>query len=145
MAATAFWYAQAFRSGFHKEMNLEADTLKLMLTTSGYAYNRQTDRYQSVVTNEIPATGGYTAGGLALSGVTVTDAGGVWTLNANAVTWSNLTAGAAIQVLVLYDSTPGSAATNPLIWLCDLGAGSTPAGIDFVVNFNASGIATVTA
>ena len=145
MAATAFWYAQAFRSGFHKEMNLEADTLKLMLTTVSYAYNRQTDRYQSVVTNEIPATGGYTAGGLALTGVVVTDSGGNWLLDANDVTWSSLTAGAAIQIAVLYDSTPGSAATNPLIWLCDFGAGSTPSSVDFTVQFNASGIAQVAA
>lgn len=141
MAATARIYAQFYRSAFHKEVNLESDTLKLMLTTSAYTYNVNTDRYQSSVTNEVTGSG-YSAGGVALTGVTVTDTGGVYTLDANNVDFGTLTV-TGIQVAVLYDSTPGTAATNPLIWLCDFGAASSPGGVDFQVAFNAGGIFTV--
>lgn len=141
MAATARIYAQFYRSALHKEVNVESDALKLMLTTSGYAYNVNTDRYQSVVTNEVSGTG-YSAGGVALTGVTVTDSGGLYTLDANNVDFGTLTV-TGIQIAVLYDSTPGSAATNPLIWLCDFGAASSPGGVDFQIAFNASGIFTI--
>jgi hypothetical protein len=139
--ATARIYAQMYRSALHKEMNVESDTLKLMLTTSAYAYNVNTDRYQSSVTNEVTGTG-YSAGGVALTGVTVTDASVVYTLDANDAAFGTLTV-SNIQVAVLYDSTPGSAATNPLLWLCDFGAPSSPGGVTFTVSFNASGIFTI--
>lgn len=139
--ATAKIYAQAYRSAFHKEMNVESDSLKLMLTTSAYAYNANTDRYQSSVTNEVTGTG-YVAGGIALTGVTVTDAAGVYTLDANNANFGTLTV-TGIRTAVLYDATPGSAATNPLIWLCDFGADSSPGGVNFTIAFNASGILAI--
>jgi hypothetical protein len=142
MAAVSHVYAQFIRSACHKEVNLEADTLKLMITTASYAYNVNTDRYQSTVTNEVSGTG-YSAGGAALTGVAVTDTGGTYTLDANDLTFSTVTFTSG-QVLVIYDSTPGSGATNPLIWMCDLGAGQSPAGVNFTISFNASGIFTAT-
>lgn len=142
MAATARIYAQTYRSAFHKEMNVESDSLKLMLTTSSYAYNVNTDRYQSSVTNEVSGTG-YSAGGIALTGIVVTDASGTYTIDANDANFGTLTV-TGIRVAVLYDATPGSSATNPLIWLCDFGADSSPGAVNFTIAFNASGILALT-
>lgn len=135
-------YAQFFRSALHKELNVEADALKLMLTTSTYAPSQANDRYQSSVTNEVSGSG-YVAGGVALTGVAATDAAGVYTLSANTVDFGILTV-AGIRICVLYDSTPGTAATNPLIWFWDIGADNSPAGVDFQLQWNASGIFTIT-
>lgn len=135
-------YAQFFRSALHKEVNLEADNIKLMLTTSGYVPSQANDRYQSSITNEVTGPG-YTAGGIVVPGITVTDSGGVYTLNASTADFGVLTV-TGIRVAVLYDATPGSSATNPLIWYQDFGVDNSPNGIDFQVLWNASGIFTIT-
>lgn len=135
-------YAQFFRSALHKEVNLEADSIKLMLTTSLYAYSQANDRYQSAVTNEVSGPG-YVAGGIVVPGITVTDSGGVYTLNASTADFGILTV-TGIRTAVLYDATPGTAATNPLIWFQDFGVDNSPAGVDFQILWNASGIFTIT-
>lgn len=110
---------------------MEADALKCLLTTSAYAYSQANDRYQSAVTNEVTGTG-YSAGGIALTGVVATDSGGTYTLACNTIDFGTLTV-TGIRVAVIYDSTPGSAATNPLLWFWDIGADQSPNGVDFQI------------
>jgi hypothetical protein len=144
MAASAHWYAQAFRSMAHKEVNLESDTLKMALTTSAYAYDLQNHRYFSDVTNELPTGGGYTAGGKTLTSVTVTDTGGSWQITAATLIWSSATFTARIGVL--YDSTPGSAATNPLLVAFDFGQDEIVSAGTFTLTPDATtGLAVATA
>lgn len=143
MAASAHWYAQAFRSMAHKEVNLEADVLKMALTTSGYAYDLQNHRYFSDVTNELGSGGGYTPGGKTLSSVTVTDTGGVWKITAATLTWTSATFTA--RLAVLYDSTPGTAGTNPLLAVYDFGTDEVVSAGTFTLTPDATvGLAAVT-
>lgn len=142
MAVSAHWYSQAMRSAFHKEMNVEADTIKVGLATSSYAYNQQTDRYYSVVTNELATGGGYTSGGATLTGQSVTDTGNVYTFTGSAVSWTSATF--SCQVAFVYDSTPGSAATDPLISFVDMGATQTVSSATFTIQWAGSGIAQIT-
>lgn len=134
-------YAQLFKSAFLKTVNLETDALKLMLTTSLYVPSQANDRFQSAVTNEVSGTG-YTAGGIAVPSVTVTDTGGTYTLSCGTCDYGVITV-TGIRIAVMYDSTPGTAATNPLIWYWDIGADQSPAGIDFQIQFP-SGVFTIT-
>src|SRR5690606_7830921 len=104
MAVTAKLYGLFLKSLANKEIDLETDTLKVMLCTSSYSPNQDTHQYKSSVTNEVSGTG-YTAGGKTLTGVTVTyDTGtNTLTLDADDVTWSSSTITA--RYAVFYDDT----------------------------------------
>jgi hypothetical protein len=146
MAAQQHWYAQAFTGAFTKTMNLSSDALKVALCTSSYTYSQNADQFFSTPqANEISGTG-YTAGGVALGGVNITNGGGVWSFSANNSQW--LAASFTAAIAVVYDSTPGSAATDPLLWLFDFGGNQTVVGGTFLIQWNggaSSGqIATVT-
>ena len=144
MAVTATLYGLFLKSLANKEIDLDSDTIKVMLVTSAYAPNQDTHQYKSSVTNEVAGTG-YTATGAALTGVTVTYDTATNTLkfDANDVSWPSSTLTA--RYAVIYDSTPASDATRPLIALVDFGADvSTTAGT-FQITWSASGIATISA
>jgi hypothetical protein len=143
MAVSAKFYSLAFQSMLAKEINLTSDTIKLMLCSSSYTPNQDTHRYKSDVSNEITGTG-YTAGGATVGSVTVSyDTGtNVLSFDANDVTWS--AASVTARFGVLYDSSPGSDATRPLIGWIDFGGDVTSTGADFTIAWNASGIGAVT-
>lgn len=143
MATTTSVYGAFMQSALNKQVTLPSDALKLMLATSAYVPNLDTDRYQSAVTNEITGTG-YTAGGVTLTSVTFTynATTNVWTLDADDATWNPSTITA--RYAALYDSTPGTAATNPLITLVDFGADLTSSNGPFTVQWNAAGIVQIT-
>lgn len=143
MAVTAKIYTGFLQSLANKEINLSSDTLKVMLCTSAYTPDQNAHRYKSSVTNEIAATGGYTAGGLALTSVTVTGASKVLTLDSADPSWASSTITA--RYAVFYDSTPSTDATRPLISYVDFGADVISTGGPFTITLDAAGIATITA
>jgi hypothetical protein len=141
MAVSAKVYAGFLSSVTNKEIDLDSDTVKVMLCTSSYTPNQGTHRYKSSITNEVTGTG-YTAGGATLGSVTVALSGNVLTFDAADTSWTGSTITA--RYAVIYDSTPSTDATRPLIAYVDFGADiSTTAGT-FTITWNASGIATVT-
>lgn len=143
MAVTAFWYGKAFVSLLNKLVDVDSDSLKVALTTSSYTPDQDADDFFNDVTNEVSGTG-YTAGGATLANVTVTYTSGtnVIKVDADDTSWASSTITA--RYAVLYDSTPGTAATNPLLVYVNFGADvSTTAGT-FSIVWNASGIATIT-
>src|SRR5215207_1285547 len=87
-----------------------------MLTTVTYVPDQDAHDYKSDVTNEVTGTG-YTAGGMALANKTVTYTSGtnVGKIDADDLVWSASTIVNA-RVLVIYDSTPGTDATSPLLF-----------------------------
>jgi hypothetical protein len=98
----------------NKEVDLDSDTFKAMLCTSSYVPNLDTHKYKSSVTNEITGTG-YTATGQALTGVTwsYNSTTNVWTFDAVDPSWTSSTLTA--RVVVVYDSSPASDATRPIV------------------------------
>lgn len=119
----------------NKEIDLEADAIKIMLTTSSYTpavtHNVKTD-----VTNEVTGTG-YTAGGATLASKAVTQAATTkW--DAADVTWSTSTITA--RYAVIYDDTH---ATDDLILCLDFGSDKSSSGADFTIQFDAAGILTL--
>lgn len=146
MAVTSFWFGKAFEAAFNKEIDLDTDTLKVMLTTSTYVPNQDTHKFKSDVTNEVTGTG-YTAGGMALTGVTAsgsqyTGATNIWAFDANDVVWAASTITA--RIAVCYDSTPATDATRPLLFYVDFGADVTSTAGDFTITWAAGGLARVT-
>jgi hypothetical protein len=123
-------------------IDLDTDTIKVALVTSGYTPNQDTDdNWDDVVpaSNEIVGTG-YTAGGATLSSVTVTvdntDNEGVF--DAADVSWVASTITNA-RGAVIYKST-GTASTSKLICYLDFGSDKSTSNGTFQITFNSEGI-----
>lgn len=142
MAHTAKLFGLVYKSLANKEINLEEDSLKVMLCTSAYTPNQDTHQYKSSVTNEVTGTG-YTAGGSELDDVTVTyDAGlNALILDAADVSWPTSTITA--RHAVLYDDTPST--DKPLIGFITFEGDISSTSAPFQIVWNASGICRFTA
>lgn len=142
MAVTAKAYANLAVTLANKEVNFGTDALKVMLCTSSYTPSQGTHKYKSSVTNEVSGTG-YTAGGATLGSVTVAISGNVTTLDAADTSWTTSTITA--RYAVIYDGTPGTDATRPLIAYVDFGADVVSTAGTFTITWDATGIVTITA
>lgn len=143
MAATGKLYGKVFTALWNKEIDFDTDVIKLMATTSTYTPDQDAHDYKDDVTNEITGTG-YTATGATLSSKTVTYTGATnkHVLDGADVTWTTSTLTA--RHFVLYDSSPGSDATRPLIgYQSESGDVSTSGGTLSVV-WAAAGIVETT-
>ena len=142
MAVAAHYYDNYWLSLNAAKINLLSDTIKLMLLSSAYVPNRGTHTYKSdVVGSEITGTG-YTAGGLIIASMNISIAANVVTITGANASWPAATFATAFGAL--YDSTPASDATRPLIGYVDFGGVQSPSAGTFGVTWNASGIGTIT-
>lgn len=135
--------ADVIVNGFKKNImnggiDLDTDTIKLMLTTSAYTADQDSHEFKSSVNNEVAGTG-YTAGGQALTSKAVTqdntDNEGVF--DADDVTWATSTITARYGVL--YKDT-GVAGTSPIICVLDFGSDKVSSAGNFTVTWGAEGI-----
>jgi hypothetical protein len=124
-------------------VDLKSDTIKCALCTATYTPDIDADAYWDDVTNEVASGGGYTTGGETLANKAVTQDNtndrAVW--DADDVTWSNSTITA--RYAVLYHAT-GTASTSTLICYFDFGSSKSSSNADFTIQWNATGIATLT-
>lgn len=118
-------------------LDLDNDTLKIMLVTDLYTPDFGTHDFKADVTNEVSGTG-YTAGGETLTSVTLTQSAGTITFDAADVTWASSTITA--RAAVIYDDT---IVNDPLICYIDFGSNQSSSSGDFQIAFNASGIFTL--
>jgi hypothetical protein len=132
-------YNSFFVDSAAADIDLVADTIKVMLTTSSYApldtHNRRDD-----VTNEVAATGGYTTGGVTLANKTLTqdDTNDLAKWDADDVTWATSTITA--RYAVLYKATGGASSTDPLIKVVDFGSNQSSVGAAFTIQWHTDGI-----
>jgi hypothetical protein len=145
MAVTAHTYTMLTKSLADKLANLETDSLKAMLL-SAYTVGTTQDTAQFLadvlaVATEASGTG-YTAGGQALTSVTLTKSGHVYTLTCANPSWTSSTITASY--VVFYDSTPGSNATDPVICYWDFGGASSSSSGTFTLTVSGSGLVTFT-
>lgn len=143
MAVTGKLYGKVFTALWNKEIDFDSDTIKVMLTTSTYTPDQDVHDYKDDVTNEVSGTG-YTAGGAALASKTVTYTGATnkHVLDAADVTWPTSTITA--RNAVVYDASPATDATRPLICYQASDADIVSSGGDFTIQWNASGIVEIT-
>jgi hypothetical protein len=137
-------YGQFLAKAVNKEIDWDSDTINVMLLSSAYTPNQDTHAYLSdVVASEVTGTG-YTAGGKALTSKTVTynAAGKVVILTAADVTWAASTITA--RYAVIYDATPGTNATRPLIGFVNFLTDQSSTSGNFVLTWDATGIIRLT-
>lgn len=120
-------------------IDLDSHTFKACLLTSAYTPNSAHTTY-SQLTGEVANGNGYTTGGVELTSVTWTRSGNTVTFDAADPSWTSATFTA--RYLVIYDDTPTSPA-DPLVLLKDFGSDKSVTGGTFTVQFNASGIFTL--
>ena len=138
-------YGSFLVKALNKEVDFDSDTIKVALLTNAYTPNQDThDYFDDVVANEVAATGGYTSGGITLANKTITyDSGtNVIKLDADDVTWSASTITA--RYAVVYDASPASDATRPLIGYVDFGSDQSSSSGNFTITWDATGIVRIT-
>lgn len=120
-------------------IDLDTDTIKVMLVTSSYTPDQDTHTKRSDITNEVSGTG-YSAGGMALANksVTVDNTDNEGVFDADDPTWTTATVTA--RGAVLYKSRGGLASADELIKYEDFGADKTSTGADFTISWDAEGI-----
>lgn len=143
MAVTAKFYGNYFFNLADKKIDFNSDTIKCALATSTYTPDQDTHDFFNDITNEVVGTG-YTAGGNTLANCTITYTGAtnVLKIDADDTSWAASTITA--RYAIIYDSTPGTAATNPLILYIDFGADVISTAGTFTITFDAAGLGTVT-
>lgn len=113
-------------------IDLDSDTFYVMLLTSS-ATPAATWAKRSDVTNEVTGTG-YTAGGQALTTLSVTASGtqGKWT--ADPTTWASSTITA--RYAVIYKHRGGAASADELVQIVDFGSDKTSSGGNFTITWD---------
>jgi len=141
---TGKFYGLFFKSLLNKEIDFDTDNIKIMLLTNSYTFDQDTHQYKSSITNEVSGTG-YTAGGQTLTSVTVTYDTATNTIKLDAAdpSWTGSTL-TGVRKAVIYDSTPGTDATRPLIAYLESDADLSTTSGTLSITFDAAGIATVT-
>jgi hypothetical protein len=138
-------YGNALKAAFNKEIDWDTDTIKVMLLSSAYTPNQDTHDYlDDVVANEVSGTG-YTAGGQALASKTNAYDASTNTVKFDAadVTWSSSTITA--RYAVVYDDSPATSATKPLIAYFDFTTDRASSNGDFIVRWGTDGVFSATA
>lgn len=120
-------------------IDLDTDTIKVMLVTSAYTPDQDAHTKRSDVTNEVSGTG-YTAGGATLANKSVsadnTDNEGVF--DADDVVWGSSTITA--RGAVLYKARGGAASADELIAYIDFGSDQISSSGNLTITWNSEGI-----
>ena len=137
-------YGLVMKAAFNKEIDFDTDNIKVALVSSGYTPNQDThDYWDDVKANEVSGAG-YTAGGQALSGKTVTYDGASNTLilDANDSVWSASTITA--RYAVIYNDTGATDGQKALIGYQDFGSDQSSTNGNFTVQWDSTGIVRIT-
>lgn len=144
MAVTAKLYGQAVVKMVNKEIDWNSDDIRVALVANTYTPDQDNhDYWNDVVANEVTGVN-YVANGAALGTPTVTYTGATnkIKLDGDDVSWASSTITA--RYAVIYDRTPGSDATRPLIAYVDFGADMSSYNGTFQITWDANGIVEFT-
>jgi hypothetical protein len=138
-------YGKFLGQALNKEVDWDTDTIKVALLTNSYTPDQDShDYFDDVSTYEVSGATGYTSGGATLANKTNTYNGGTNTivLDADDVTWSSSTITA--RYAVIYDASPATNATRPLIGYVDFGSDQSSSNGNFTITWDATGIVRIT-
>ena len=116
------------------DIDLDGDTFKIALLTTSYTPDSTDEYFSDLSAYETDATN-YPAGGQELDNVSVSEASGVTTLDANDETFINLT-GTNIKYAVVYDTT----ASNLLVCLFEFSITRNPTAENLKLTFDSEGL-----
>ena len=143
MAILSYKYTELKKYLIARDIEIEADTLKLALVTSSYTPSLAHTIWGDVSANEVATGSGYTTGGEALTGVAVTNTTNL-KIDANDVTWTALTK--TFRYGVLYANVTRNTFVNPLIayyLFDDTPANVVVSGTNWTVQWSSSGLLMV--
>ena len=150
MAALFKWYDRAtlyalngtYEAG-SPQISIAAQPITVALLTSTYTFSASHNVYGDL-TNELTTTGGYTAGGQAVSGLTYTQSSTVSNLAGSNVQWTASGGGiAAFRYAAIYINATLNSVVKPLIAVIDNNGADVPATTapnTLTVVWNATGI-----
>lgn len=145
MATTMTLYKNFVKKLGNREIDLDSDTFKVMLTTSSYTPNADTHDEKADVTNELSTANGYTAGGATLGSLTWTLASSTVTWDAADTTWTASGGAITARYAVIYDDT---ATGDPLVayLLLDNSPAdvTAPDGVTLQITWHANGLVYLT-
>ena len=120
----------------NKEIDLEADTIKVMLLDNSHSFTATDNVIGDVSANEVSGTG-YTAGGGTLAGKAVTQ-GATTKWDATDLTW-------AASTITAYHAVPwdDTIATDDLLCSIDFGGAKSSSAGNFTIQWHADGIITL--
>jgi hypothetical protein len=125
------------------QISIAAQPLTVALLTSTYTFSAAHSLF-SDLTNELTTTGGYTAGGLALSSLALTQAAPVSNLTAANAVWTASGGGiAAFRYAAVYINATVNSIVKPLLFLLDnngADVAATTAPNTLTIAWNATGI-----
>ena len=137
-------YGNFVVKSFNKEIDWDSDTIKVALLSNAYTPDQDAhDYFDDVVAHQVTGTG-YTSGGNTLANKTNTynSATNVIVLDADDTTWASSTITA--RYAVIYDATPATDATRPLIGYVDFGSDQSSSNGNFTITWDSTGIVRVT-
>ena len=129
-------YTSFKRDIMNGAIDLDTDTIKVMLVTSSYTVSAAHTK-RSDITNEVSGTG-YTAGGTAIGSPTVTNVSTNGVFDGSDVSWTTSTITA--RGAVLYKSRGGASSADELVCYLDFGTDKVSTAGTFTISWNASGI-----
>lgn len=137
------WYANGLLSTANGSVDLDTDTIKLILLTSGYTPSQGTHDFRDDLgANEASGGSGYTAGGFTLASKALAVA--TLTLNWDAADISQAITGGpfAFRYGAYYKARGGASSADELIGYVDFGAQSVT---DATINITQANQLTITA
>lgn len=137
-------YGQFLQATLNKEIDWDSDNVKVALLSNAYTPDQDANNYwDDVVAYEVTGTG-YTTGGASLLNKTNTynSATNTIVLDADDQTWTSSTITA--RYAVVYDATPATNATKPLIGYVDFGSDQSSSNGNFTITWDATGIVRIT-
>ncbi len=142
MAVTVKVYGKASEHIDGGDLDWAGDTIMLALATSSYAVSQANDEFFDDVTNELAASGGYSSGGFALSGMAKAYDSSTreWRFDADDFSVGALTPSSPFRYGIVYDATPGSPSTDFLLCYINFGADQNPAGLPFAIQWATTGV-----
>lgn len=144
MTVTNKWYGEANLNAWDKEMDYLADAFPVKLH-SGYTPDQDVHNYQDDLSGEHSTANGYTVGGQNLGTKTNTYTSGtnVIAFGAADIVWT-ATGTLTADVATVSCSTPGTAATNPLMTYHDSDADISATDAAWTFDIPVGGFATIT-
>ena len=122
-------------------ISLSTAGLKVALATEASNAASLTLEFYTQITNALPTASGYTIGGQTIANVTVTEAGGIITLDGDDMSWTATGGSIAARYAIIYDDV---AVGKPLVGFVlldsapdDLTAIDTQ---EFIIEWHANGI-----
>lgn len=130
---TATVYGLFLKSIAEGRIKFHTDTFKAMLCTTAYSPNQHGHQFKSSVTGEVQGSG-YSPGGLTLLIGAITYSNKVISVQANNLSWPMVTLTNA-RYLVVYDDTPATDASKPLVLWVDFIDPKNPANQSLYYNW----------